>query len=124
MGKIIGNIEIGAKIREYRQQAKQVQKYERGVTKVNLVRLQQLSDVLKVPISSFFDDSSCHAYQLSAEEKKLIAYSGEVGRRAGNHFPARRLGRSKPQAIETVSLILLPACPARCIDLGTGLFPP
>ncbi len=87
MGKIIGNTEIGLKIREFRQQAgftqerlaealeitfQQVQKYERGVTKVNLIKLQQIAAVLKVPVSSFFGDSTYCAYQLAEEEKTLI----------------------------------------------------
>jgi transcriptional regulator with XRE-family HTH domain len=87
MGKIFNNAEIGLKIREFRLQAgysqekfaeeleitfQQVQKYERGVTKVNLEKLQQIAKVLKVPVSSFFDDSSCSAYQLSNEEKTLL----------------------------------------------------
>lgn len=87
MGKIIGTTEIGLKIREFRQQAgftqerlaealeitfQQVQKYERGVTKVNLIKLQQIAEVLKVPVSSFFEESSCHAYQLSEDEKTLL----------------------------------------------------
>jgi transcriptional regulator with XRE-family HTH domain len=36
----------------------QVQKYERGITKVNLEKLQQLSIVMKIPISAFFLDGS------------------------------------------------------------------
>lgn len=88
MGKRIDNVEIGKRIRVFRHQAgltqerlaeeleitfQQVQKYERGVTKVNLERLQQLAEVLRVPISSFFDDEpSCCAFQLSEEEKRLI----------------------------------------------------
>jgi len=87
MGKILNNDEIGKKIREFRLQAgltqeglaekleitfQQVQKYERGITKVNLIKLQQIAHVLKVPVSSFFEDSSFTAYQLSEEEKQLI----------------------------------------------------
>jgi transcriptional regulator with XRE-family HTH domain len=87
MGKILGSDDIGKKIREYRQQAgftqerlaeklgitfQQVQKYERGLTKVNLTKLQQIAEVLKVPVSSFFEESSCTAYQLSEEEKQLL----------------------------------------------------
>jgi Helix-turn-helix. len=50
----------------------QVQKYERGVTKVNLVKLQQLAAVLKVPIAAFFGEGSYTAFQLSDEEKQLL----------------------------------------------------
>lgn len=87
MGKIISDTEIGKKIREFRHQMgltqeglaeklditfQQVQKYERGITKVNLFRLQQLSKIMKVPISAFFEESSCCAYQLSEDEKHLL----------------------------------------------------
>lgn len=87
MGKIFNSAEIGLKIREFRLQAgftqerlaeeleitfQQVQKYERGVTKVNLEKLQQIAEVLKVPISYFFNGPSCCAYQLSNEEKTLL----------------------------------------------------
>jgi transcriptional regulator with XRE-family HTH domain len=93
MGKQQSNAEIGLKIRTFRQQAgltqeklaeelgitfQQVQKYEKGVTKVNLVRLQQLAEILRVPISSFFEDSSCHAFQLSEEEKQFIEIFREI----------------------------------------------
>lgn len=69
---IVGNGEIGKKVRAFRLKAgftqeklaeeleitfQQVQKYERGVTKVNLVRLQQIAEVLKIPVSAFFEDS-------------------------------------------------------------------
>lgn len=87
MGKIFNNAEIGLKIREFRLQAgytqerlaealgitfQQVQKYERGVTKVNLEKLQQIAEVLKLPVASFFDGSSYNAYQLTSEEKILL----------------------------------------------------
>lgn len=87
MDRIFTDAEIGQKIRELRLQAgltqeglaeqlgitfQQVQKYERGVTKVNLLKLQQLSSVLKVPTSSFFDDSSYRVYQLTDDEMKLL----------------------------------------------------
>lgn len=87
MGKVLDNTQIGSKIREFRVQAgitqeklaealgitfQQVQKYERGITKVNLVKLQQLADVLKIPISAFFLEGSYSAFQLSEEEKQLL----------------------------------------------------
>lgn len=87
MSKIISDAEIGRKIKEYRLQAgmtqeglaeklditfQQVQKYERGVTKVNLVRLQQLAEVLRVPVATFFDDSAYKAFLLPDSEMKLL----------------------------------------------------
>lgn len=83
----IDNSQIGLKIREFRLQAgftqerlaeelgitfQQIQKYEKGITKVNLVKLQQLSDVLKVPITAFFIEGTYSALQLSNEEKTLL----------------------------------------------------
>ncbi len=93
MNKIVDDVGIGRKIREFRLQAgltqerlaeeleitfQQVQKYERGITKVNLVRLQQLAEAFKIPISSFFDDSSCTAFQLSEYEKTLLTTFREI----------------------------------------------
>ena len=75
MVKIVGNEEIGKKIRMFRVQAgltqeklaeeleitfQQVQKYERGVTKVNLVKLQHIANILKMPVSAFFEDICPH----------------------------------------------------------------
>jgi len=88
MSNVQNDTQIGLKIREFRLQAgltqeklaeelgitfQQVQKYERGVTKVNLVKLQQLSEALKVTISAFFvEGSCCTAFQLNDEEKQLL----------------------------------------------------
>lgn len=72
MDKIVGDAEIGKRIKNFRLQAgltqeklaecleitfQQVQKYERGATKVNLLKLQQIAYVLNVPVQAFFDTS-------------------------------------------------------------------
>ena len=87
MDRIFSELEIGQKVRVLRLQAgltqeklaemlgitfQQVQKYERGVTKVNLLKLQQIANVLQVPVTVFFDDSSCCVYQLTNDEMKLL----------------------------------------------------
>ena len=87
MSNVQNDTQIGLKIREFRVQAgltqeklaeklgitfQQVQKYERGVTKVNLVKLQQLSEILRVPISAFFLEGAYSAFQLNDEEKQLL----------------------------------------------------
>jgi len=87
MINVYNDTQIGSKIRMFRLQAgltqeklaeeigitfQQVQKYERGVTKVNLVKLQQLAAVLKVPISAFFIEGSYSAFQLNDVEKQLL----------------------------------------------------
>ena len=87
MSKVLDNAQIGFRIREFRLQAgltqeklaeelgitfQQVQKYERGVTKVNLVKLQQLAEVLKIPMSAFFLEGSYTAFQLNDDEKQLL----------------------------------------------------
>ena len=63
----------------------QVQKYERGVNRVGASRLFDLSRVLDVPISFFFDDMP-------------DAISGDAGslstRRSGQHFPDASSGFS------------------------------
>jgi transcriptional regulator with XRE-family HTH domain len=87
MHMVMESAALGRKIRECRIVAgltqeglaeklgvtfQQVQKYERGATKVNLARLQQLAEVLDVPISAFFDESSFSACRLSEDEAKLL----------------------------------------------------
>jgi transcriptional regulator with XRE-family HTH domain len=87
MSIVLNDSQIGAKIREFRLQAgltqerlaeelgitfQQVQKYERGVTKVNLVKLQQLATVLKIPISAFFLEVSYSAFQLTEQEQQFL----------------------------------------------------
>jgi transcriptional regulator with XRE-family HTH domain len=52
----------------------QVQKYERGVNRVGASRLFDLSRVLDVPISFFFDDMP---------ESLASTYGGQMGRRTG-----------------------------------------
>lgn len=114
MSKVVDSIKIGLKIREFRLQAgftqerladelgitfQQVQKYEKGVTKVNLTKLQQLSDILKVPISSFFHDNTHSAFQLSEEEKTLLQAFRKIKSEEHRNSLlciAGGLGKSKP----------------------------
>ncbi|WP_214608063.1 helix-turn-helix domain-containing protein [Citrifermentans pelophilum] len=87
MHTVVDHTVIGKKIREFRLSAgltqeglaerlgvtfQQVQKYERGVTKVNLMRLQELAIILGVPVSAFFDESSLVVFYLSEEESRLL----------------------------------------------------
>src|ERR1700693_3559843 len=53
----------------------QVQKYERGVNRVGASRLFDLSRVLDVPISFFFDDMP---------DSLTASFGGQTGRRAAN----------------------------------------
>jgi transcriptional regulator with XRE-family HTH domain len=87
MGRILNNSEIGAKIRQLRTQAgltqeriaekleitfQQVQKYEKGLTKVNLIKLQQIAEIFQVPVSAFFEESTHQIYNLTEEELELL----------------------------------------------------
>lgn len=93
MDNIIDNREIGQKIRKFRLAAgltqeglaerleitfQQVQKYERGVTKVNLVKLQQISKILKVPVAAFFQDSTILEECNTASEVLLLTAFREI----------------------------------------------
>ncbi|MEI7711073.1 MAG: helix-turn-helix transcriptional regulator [Rhodospirillales bacterium] len=75
----------------------QVQKYERGVNRVGASRLFDLSRVLDVPISFFFDDMP---------ENLASSFGGQPGRRAsglpdsGDSFPDDTLNRR-----ETLELV-------------------
>ena len=58
----------------------QVQKYERGVNRVGASRLFDLSRVLDVPISFFFDDMP---------DTLQANFGGLPGRRSGGHTEAQ-----------------------------------
>lgn len=87
MAIFINSIEIGRRIREFRQKAgltqeklaemleisfQQVQKYESGMSKLNTDRLQMIADALHVSIYAFFDAYADAPYTVSSEEKRLI----------------------------------------------------
>ncbi|MCM0082308.1 helix-turn-helix domain-containing protein [Geomonas sp. Red32] len=78
---------IGKKIKEFRVSVgltqeglaerlgitfQQVQRFEKGTTKVNLSRLQQLAEILEVPVSAFFAESPNTVYNLTNEELRLL----------------------------------------------------
>lgn len=65
------DLHVGERVRMYRVRAgisqtalgqhlgitfQQVQKYERGVNRIGASRLQKISELLKIPVSSLFDD--------------------------------------------------------------------
>lgn len=90
---MVNSVEIGKRIREFRLKAgltqeklaslleitfQQVQKYERGITKVNLDRLQELASILNVPISAFFNEQDTTAYNLTENERKLLEAFREI----------------------------------------------
>ena len=59
----------------------QVQKYERGTNRVSASRLHQLSDILNVPISYFYDNSdplNFNAYQVSGMSEPAAAEYGDA----------------------------------------------
>ena len=88
--------------------SQQVQKYERGLNRVAASRLFELSCVLQVPISFFFDD-------LRGSERRSADCSDEmlepVATHGLNHWETLELVRAylphqgPPQAVEAVQLI-------------------
>ena len=84
---LVDSKEIGKRIRQYRQDAglsqealaelvgvsfQQVQKYESGHTTLNILKLQQVADALKVQASDFFGTAPVHHVRLSGEEDQLL----------------------------------------------------
>ena len=61
----------------------QVQKYERGANRVGASRLYELSRVLDVPVSFFFDDMPDQL----ARTGTLTAPSGKLGEKGGDYEP-------------------------------------
>jgi transcriptional regulator with XRE-family HTH domain len=87
MGDIINSVEIGRKVREFRQQAglsqeklaemvgvsyQQLQKYESGQTTLNILKLQQIAQALKVSVLDFFGTTSIQQIRLTGEEDQLL----------------------------------------------------
>jgi transcriptional regulator with XRE-family HTH domain len=84
---MVDSKEIGRRIRQFRQDAglsqealaemigvtfQQVQKYESGHTTLNILKLQQIADALKVQVSDFFDRSPSKCIRLTDEEDQLL----------------------------------------------------
>ena len=84
---IITAKEIGQKVRQFRLNAKltqeqlavlvdvtfqQIQKYESGENRLNSDKLQQMAEVLKVPVAAFFSDEDDISLLLSKPEKEML----------------------------------------------------
>ena len=99
----------------------QVQKYERGVNRVGASRLFDLSRVLDVPISFFFDDMP---------DNLTNAFGNQAGRRGGS-FPEAQEGfgddtLSRRETLELVRAyyrITEPAVRKRVFDLIKSMGP-
>ncbi len=74
----------------------QVQKYERGVNRVGASRLFDLSRVLDVPISFFFDDMP---------DSLAANFGGVPGRRTGSAEPQDPFGDDTLSRRETLELV-------------------
>jgi transcriptional regulator with XRE-family HTH domain len=99
----------------------QVQKYERGVNRVGASRLFDLSRVLDVPISFFFDDMP---------ESLATTYGGHIGRRspgyaeAPNGFTDDALNRRETlELVRAYYRITDPAVRKRVFDLIKSMGP-
>ena len=99
----------------------QVQKYERGVNRVGASRLFDLSRVLDVPISFFFDDMP---------ESVASAFGGNSARRAGGFVePQETVADDTMSRRETLELVRAyyrisdPAVRKRVFDLVRSMGP-
>lgn len=87
MGDMVGNIELGMKIKLLRQQAglsqeklaemvgvtfQQIQKYENGHTTLNILKLQQIALALKVSVNELFSSAPTQHVRLTGEEDQLL----------------------------------------------------
>ena len=87
MGQIISSVEIGRKVKLYRQKAgltqeglaeilsvtfQQIQNYENGRTKLNTDKLQHICQALNIPTSVLISEAEKQQYHLSVQEEKLI----------------------------------------------------
>ena len=84
---VVDTKEMGRRIRSFRQDAglsqealaelisvsfQQVQKYESGHTTLNILKLQQIAQSLKVQVSDFFDSTPPKQIRLTGEEDQLL----------------------------------------------------
>lgn len=87
MGGIVDSIEMGRRIRQFRQDAglsqetlaelvgvsfQQVQKYESGHTTLNILKLQHIAVALKVSVTEFFGSAPVQHVRLTGEEDQLL----------------------------------------------------
>ena len=87
MSDFVSLREIGAKIRMLRQQAglsqeklaelvgltfQSIQKYEAGQTTLNVMKLQQVAEALKVSVTEFFSSEPTEHIRLTGEEEELV----------------------------------------------------
>jgi transcriptional regulator with XRE-family HTH domain len=87
MGDMVSSKEIGLKIKQLRQQAglsqeklaemvgvtfQQVQKYENGQTMLNILKLQQIAQALKISATEFFSAAPVQHVRLTVEEDQLL----------------------------------------------------
>jgi transcriptional regulator with XRE-family HTH domain len=87
MVEVVSSREIGLKIKLLRQQAglsqealaelvgvsfQQVQKYENGQTTLNILKLQQIAQALKVSATEFFSSAPIQHVRLTGEEDQLL----------------------------------------------------
>lgn len=83
----MGSNQVGERIRKFRQEAglsqeglaelvgvsfQQIQKYESGYTTLNITKLQQIADALKVPVTDFFEAEPARTIKLNDEEERLL----------------------------------------------------
>ena len=87
MGEMVSSRDIGLKIRMLRQQAglsqeklaemisvsyQQLQKYEAGLTTLNVLKLQQIAESLSVSVTEFFSSEPTEHVRLTGEEEELL----------------------------------------------------
>lgn len=87
MGNFVEASEVGRLIRYYRQNAglsqealaekvgvsfQQIQKYENGHTTLNILRLQQVAQALKVTVADFFEARPGEKLSLTVKEDELL----------------------------------------------------
>ncbi|MCW8086716.1 helix-turn-helix domain-containing protein [Sabulicella glaciei] len=109
----------------------QVQKYERGVNRIGASRLYDLSRVLDVPISFFFDDMPMGGGSVSfAQRNHGVAEPGQDPFGASGHAAAAGIPPDLLQQRETLELVRAynriqdPSIRKRVFDLIKAMTPP
>ncbi|KAF0218589.1 MAG: XRE family transcriptional [Geobacteraceae bacterium] len=88
MDDMVDSIELGSRIRKYRQNAglsqeklaemvgvssQQMQKYESGQTTLNIIKLQKIAKTLKVSVCEFFAQKPVEHVTTTMQEEELLS---------------------------------------------------
>jgi len=83
----------------------QVQKYEKGINRVGASRMQQMADVLEVPVSYFFDGGPNDGKHRATPADAIDFLSTRYGVRISQSFPKIRSEELQRQIVGLIEAV-------------------